>query len=262
MIGLKRRKKRIFHRGNGRILLVPMDHGMTLGKIRGLEDIRIAVKTVMDAGADGVVLHKGMVKQAIDLIRPYTSLFVHVSASTVLGETTGHKVSVCSVEEAIRLGADAVSAHINLGDRTEPEQLREIGRISDQCQKWDMPFLLMAYPRGPKIDNEFQAEKVAHAVRVAAELGADFVKTNYTGDPVTFRQAITGSNIPVLIAGGSMSGETLLMAVKDALEAGAAGISVGRGIFGSENPVEIIKQLSQLIHGKHEHGNISHYVQL
>jgi len=111
---------------------------------------------------------------------------VHISASSVLSPDPNAKVQVCTVEEVIKMGADAVSMHINIGSETEADQLEQLGTISRDCTDWGMPLLAMMYPRGKKITNPHDPMHVAHAARIGAELGADVVKTVYTGDPGQF----------------------------------------------------------------------------
>ena len=110
-------------------------------------------------------------------------LIVHMSASTRLGPDPNNKVMVCSVEEALKMGADAVSVHINIGSETESDQLQALSQTAKSCTEWGMPLLAMMYPRGKAIKNPHDPEVVALAARAGAELGADVIKTNYTGRP-------------------------------------------------------------------------------
>src|SRR5690606_34775819 len=113
-----------------------------------------------------------------------------------------HKVLVTSVEKALKLGADAVSVHVNVGSEREPEMLIKLGTVAEICDDWGMPLIAMMYPRGEKIKDEHDPEVVKLAARAGAELGADIIKTNYTGDPETFREVVKGCPVPVVIAGG------------------------------------------------------------
>ncbi len=106
------------------------------------------------------------------------------------------------MEEALKIGADAVSIHVNVGAEDESRMLSTLGEISRHCQEWGMPLLAMMYPRGRKIKDEYSAESIAHAARVGAELGADIVKTNYSGDPDSFASVVDSCPVPVVIAGG------------------------------------------------------------
>ncbi len=104
---------------------------------------------------------------------------------------------MCSVQEAVRLGADAVSVHVNVGAEDEDKMLYTLGRVADECDIYGMPLLAMMYPRGPKIQNEHDPKAVAHAARIGAELGADIIKTNYTGDVDSFKAVVECCPVPV-----------------------------------------------------------------
>jgi DhnA family fructose-bisphosphate aldolase class Ia len=112
-----------------------------------------------------------------------------------------------------------------------------------------MPLLAMVYPRGPKVANEKDVENVKIAARLGAELGADFVKVPYTGSPETFKDVVSGSPIPVVIAGGSkLSDEDTLKMVEGAMQAGAAGLSMGRNAFQHEKPVRLVAAACAIVH--------------
>jgi len=244
--GKKRRLKRIF-RDDGRTVIVPMDHGVTLGPVTGLVRMQEIIDQLLKGEVDAVVLHRGVAK-TVDVGK--AGLIVHLSGITKLGPDPDNKVQVCSVEEALRIGADAVSVHINVGAQQEDKMLVKLGKIADDCDKHGMPLLAMMYPRGPKIQNEHAVDVVAHAARLGAELGADIVKTNYTGDIETFKEVVRGCPVPVIIAGGP-KGETVrdvLQMVYDSIKAGGYGLSIGRNVFQHKNPTLMVKALSTIVH--------------
>ncbi len=206
MIGKDIRIERIMDRNTGRAVIVPMDHGFTLGQIDGLLDMTKVISEVSEGGANAIVLHKGLVKRGHRKRGRDIGLIVHLSASTSLNPDPNDKVLVCTVEEAVALGADGVSIHINLGAPQESRMIESAGKIVKDCNRWGMPLLVMIYPRGKGIDpNSPQA--IGHCVRVAEELGADLIKTNYPGDPVSFRRITDACSVPVLIAGGEKMGD-------------------------------------------------------
>ena len=249
-IGKRIRMERIVDRNSGRSVIVPMDHGVTSGPIYGLTDMKQAVNAVSEGGANAVLLHKGIVIAGHRGYGKDIGLVVHLSASTSLGPDPLTKVMVATVEEAIKLGADAVSMHVNVGADSEPEMLQELGETAAICEEWSMPLLAMMYPRGKKVENENAPEMVMHAARVGAELGADVIKTNYTGDPDTFKDVVRSCPVPVIIAGGpkmDTDAEVLKM-VEDAISAGASGVSIGRNIFQHENPTKMTIAISKIVH--------------
>lgn len=250
MIGKKIRLERIINRHTGRTVIAPMDHGVSNGPMKGIIDIDKTVESISQGGADAILMHKGIVEQGHRGYGKDIGLIVHLSASTSLAPNPNNKVIVTSVEKAIQLGADAVSVHVNLGSETESEMLQELGEISETCSYWGIPLLAMMYPRGQKVENEHDVELVKHAARVGSELGVDIVKTNYTGDPDSFKEVIEGALVPVVIAGGPKvdTDEELLQMVKDSIEVGGAGVAFGRNLFQAENPGKITKAISEVVH--------------
>ncbi len=249
-IGKKVRLERIMNRDTERTVIVPMDHGITKGPIEGLKNMGGAVNKVAEGGANAVLLHKGVVRAGHRGYGEDIGLVIHLSASTNLGPEPNNKVSVASVKEAVKLSADAVSIHVNIGAENEAEQLEEMGEVSEKCEEWGMPLIAMMYPRGEKVENEYEAEVVAHAARVGAELGADIVKTNFTETTTSFRDVTKGCPVPVVIAGGPKvdSDEEILEMASNSIRAGGAGVSIGRNVFQHDNPTGMIKALSRIVH--------------
>jgi predicted phospho-2-dehydro-3-deoxyheptonate aldolase len=244
--GKTRRLRRII-RDDSKTLIIAMDHGVTMGPIQGLEDMQQAVKQVVSGGADAVLMHKGIAKR-IDTFNK--GLIVHLSASTKLGNKPNLKVCVCGVEEAVRLGADAVSAHINIGSEEEDRMLEFLGALAGQCDAFGMPLLAMMYPRGPSIRDENEFSVVSHAARIGAELGADVVKTVYTGDQESFRRVVRSCPVPIVVAGGPRmrSDLDILEVAENSIKAEAAGLSFGRNVFQHANPVAISRALAAIVH--------------
>jgi class I fructose-bisphosphate aldolase len=249
-IGKMIRFERIFNRGTGKTIIVPMDHGISVGPIEGVIDMKHTIQKVAMGGANAIVEHKGLVGEGLRGKGPDIGLIVHLSASTNLSPYPNAKTIVCTVEEAIKLGADAVSIHVNLGNGDEKEMLRDFGNISRECREWGMPLLAMIYARGEKIKDGFHKDVVKHSARVGAEMGADIVKVPYTGSPETFREVTEGCTVPVVIAGGEKmdSDEDILEMVKGSVDAGGAGVSIGRNVFQHRNPQRMVEAMAALIH--------------
>jgi fructose-bisphosphate aldolase / 2-amino-3,7-dideoxy-D-threo-hept-6-ulosonate synthase len=231
----------------GKMLCIPMDHGISNGPIKGLEDIHSVIYECSSAGLTCVLVNKGIIKSMPR--PPNIGLIAHFSASTSIGPAPNRKILIGSVEEAIRLGADAVSLHINIGSKEEPEMLQKLGMISDKCDEWSVPLVAMMYPRGENIKNPHDPEIVAHAARVGAEAGADVVKAVYTGDPASFRRVVRGCPVPIVIAGGpkASTDREILEMCEGAMTAGAKGVTFGRNIFQHKNPPAIVRALYKII---------------
>ncbi|KYH27749.1 2-amino-3,7-dideoxy-D-threo-hept-6-ulosonate synthase [Halalkalicoccus paucihalophilus] len=232
---------------DGKYLIVPMDHGITMGAVKGLKDIEGTIDAVTRGGADCVLTQKGIAPR----VHPNTNgagYVVHLNGSTTIGPDESDKRVTGSVEEAIRAGADAVSFHINVGSDYEPEQIEGLARLTDRADRFGMPVLAMAYARGPGIDSA-DPESLGHAVRLAEELGADIVKTGYSGDAESFQHVVESTRLPVVIAGGARGTDRdTLEKVRGTIDAGGAGISMGRSIFQHDDPEAITRAVSAVIH--------------
>ena len=250
MIGKQIRLERIKNRQSGRTVIIPMDHGTTVGPIPGLEDMKKTVEMIVQGGANTIILHKGIVEAGHRGAGQDVGLIIHLSGSTSMGPDPDAKVPVCTVEEALKMGADAVSIHVNLAAQTEPDMLRHFGEVSGACRTWGMPLVAMMYTRGEKVDNPFDVTFVKHAARVGAELGADIVKCVYTGSAETFRQVVEGCPVPVVIAGGEKmeTDQEILDMVAGSLAAGGKGVSIGRNTFQHDRPDRMVAAISKMVH--------------
>ena len=249
-IGKSIRMERILDRKTHRTVIVPMDHGISVGPIAGLIDMPSTVDKVAEGGANAVLGHMGLPLHGHRGYGRDVGLIIHLSASSSLGPDPNHKIIVTRVEDAIRVGADAVSIHVNVGADDEAEMLHDLGRTARTCDMWGMPLIAMMYPRGPKVKSEHNVEYVKLAARIGSELGADIVKTNYTGTPETFKEVVQGCNVPVVIAGGPKmdTEKELLQMVYDAIQVGGAGVAFGRNVFQAKNPTLLVKRLCTVVH--------------
>ena len=249
MIGKKIRMERIIDGHSGRTVIIPVDHGVTVGPVTGLIDIKRTIRSVALGGANAVVMHKGLFETALKN-RGEMGLILHLSASTQMAVDPNCKTLICTVEEAIRLGADAVSIHINLGTGEEKSMMRDFGVVSKVATEWGMPLLAMMYVKTHKGEDKNDVKLVKHAARLGAELGADIVKVPYTGSPEIFREVVEGCFVPVVIAGGGRikTDRDLLEMVKGAVVAGGAGVSIGRNVFQHKDPSKIVRAICRIVH--------------
>jgi fructose-bisphosphate aldolase/2-amino-3,7-dideoxy-D-threo-hept-6-ulosonate synthase len=251
--GKQIRLERIINRRDGRTIIIPMDHGITVGPIAGLEDMAKAVDSVVKGGADAVLLHKGIVGSGHRGYGKDVGLIVHLSGSTSLGPDPNAKKLVTTVEQAVKMGADAVSVHVNVGADTEAEMIQDMGMVAEVADEWGMPLLAMMYPRGHDVKNPYDVEVVKLAARIGVELGADIIKTNYSGDVESFKEVVKGcGSVPVVIAGGEKAKSTrdVLQTVKDSLDAGGAGVAMGRNVFQADDPSKMVAAVNAVVHQK------------
>jgi len=248
-IGKKIRLNRILNNKTKRMIVIPMDHGITVGPMQGINNYHKIVEMVAKGGANAILGHT-----ALFLHSNYTGdreigRILHLSASSDLSPNGNYKVIVNSVINAIKLGMDAVSVHINIGNEDDSQMLEDLGEIAQECREWSMPLLAMMYPRGDNITDEYSVENVRKVARIGAELGADIVKTNYTGSIDSFKEVVEGCPVPVIIAGGTERNlMELLQLTKDCIEAGGVGVSFGRNIFQSRDPIALTRAISLIIH--------------
>ena len=250
MSGNVLRLKRLGIEPGRRLVIFPLDHGVTCGPIAGLVQVESAIRLGVEGRVDALVLHKGMLRLLDKIPSRLPGIFMHLSASTQLGPNVHHKVLVGSVEEAIRRGADGVSIHVNMGDSLEPQMLCDFGEVGAACAQWNIPLLVMIYAKGTENPTHARDSAIAHAARVAAELGADCIKLPTPSDDEILRE-ITGSlPVPVVVAGGTRSPDTLsfLGRVEKAIRAGAGGVAIGRNVFQHERPEAVMHAICSIVH--------------
>ena len=232
---------------DGRYVTVPMDHGLTLGATTGLVDIESTIDAVTRGGADAILTQKGMAPR-VHPNRNDAGYVVHLNGSTAIGPDQTDKRPTGSVKSALRAGADAVSYHINVGSEYEREQIEALATLTDEAAEYGVPVLAMTYARGPDVD-ETDPEALGHAVRLGEELGADLVKTGYSGDADSFERVTESTRLPVLIAGGTPDADLAsLQAVRGAMDAGAAGVSMGRTVFQHDDPEAMARAVALAVH--------------
>src|SRR5512136_1749076 len=250
MIGKSIRMERIMNRETWKTVIVPLDHGVTIGPVAGLINLQETVNAVADGGANAFVVHKGVAEAGHRRKGKDVGLILHLSASTQMAPDPTSKTMVCTVEEAIKLGADGVSIHVNLGAEDERSMLNDLGHAGRVAAEWGMPLLAMMYTRGPHVKNEYDVKLVKHAARVGAELGADIVKVVYTGSVESFREVVEGCFVPVVIAGGEKmeNDEDIFEMVKGVMAAGGAGDAIGRNVFQHKAPEKIVQTICRIVH--------------
>ena len=239
---------------NGRGVWIPMDHGLSGYPENGLDRMDSIIDSVISAGADAIVCQKGIVSHQFTRTE-WDGFVCHVSASTAHGgENSQFKVKISSASEALSRGAVGVSGQINLGDEKEPEMIVDMGKLTTEAHEVGMPVLGMVYPRGPNLvtlPNDVTGG-VAHAARVAYEMGCHAVKVPWTGNAESFRKVCEAVPIPVLISGGPGNGsfDETLEIVRSAMSAGGAGVCMGRQVFGAKDPAACVRALRAIIHGE------------
>ena len=236
-------------------LICALDHGMTSPTfLEPLADIAARTAETVAGGANVIMMSKGMVRLAEPAFSPTTSLALLLSASANPADPQPEVVQVAQVEEALRLGADAVVLFTALGGAAEPRMIRTLADVGRECAALGVPLIAEAefpttYAQVEELKEQYGFEYLRRNVRLCAELGADIVKTNWPGDEDLFGRLVEAAGgIPLVLAGGSrLQDRELLWRMERATAAGGIGCSVGRNIFMHRSPEAITRALSRVI---------------
>ena len=243
----KRRMRRIFCK-DGHTLIVACDHGMISGPDRGIERLGDTLKKVINGGVDAVMASYGTACRFEDLLADVGLVLRIDGAGTVLGAMDGPGAQFYTVEEALRLGADALCVTTFPGTRHEEATLETLARVIRQAHEWGLPVMAEMVPGGFDSGPEFKTLKsVSVSARVAAELGADWVKIAYVPG---FERVVETCYVPVVVLGGPAKDDpcATLEMVAAAMRAGACGATVGRNIWTAENPTGMARALAAIVH--------------
>ncbi|RSL31449.1 fructose-bisphosphate aldolase [Salibacterium salarium] len=249
-LGKEIRMKRLLNSNTEKLLGVAVDQAVARGVFDQLMPIERKVKEIVEGGPESITMHKGLVDSCFKEHADKTSLIL--KCSTFSPWQPNFDTWVTDADEAIQLGADAISMGCIVGGDDQPEQLRNLGLISGQAYKYGLPMIAHIYPRGNQIPKEEQDDwkNVAYAVRTGAELGVDIVKTKYTGDPESFSKVVDSSPAKVVVAGGNIGDQPrdYFQMARDVIDAGGTGITFGRFVWNTDDPTSIVKTLKYVIH--------------
>ncbi len=244
----ERRMNRIF-RADGRVLIVAMDHASMEGPCKGLEDPGKTIEKVVAGGADAILTTYGVARHFSRQLAPVGLILRSDGGSTIMGKMDGPGSLFYGVEEALRLGADALAVSGFPGSDKESESLENIATMARDAHAWGLAVMAEMVPGGFDSAPEFRTvENIALSARVGNELGADFIKTPYTAG---FERVVSSCYTPVVILGGAKRGKErdMLADIKQAIESGASGVAIGRNIFQSENPQAMTAAVASIVHG-------------
>ena len=239
---------------------MPMDHPLYFGPLKGVEDPVALVREVADAGADAVLITPGTLAVVADVLGEMAVILRIDGTHTRLGQHLERIDLISSVQEAARLGVEAVALNIYVGADNEDVLLGKLGKVAQDCRKYGIllvgemipaPLLGTHYGKGDaELTEEERAEYIALGARVGAEIGSDIMKVNYSGSPETFQTVIRTATRPVVVAGGVKSSDdkALLQAVRDIMSAGACGVCMGRNVWQREDVGGIVRALRSIVH--------------
>lgn len=242
-----RRINRIF-RPDGRALIVAMDHGLIDGPCKGLENPAETIVKIVAGGADAVLTSYGVARRFARELAPLGLILRADGGATSLGASDGPGALFFSVESALRLGADAVAVTAFPGSPQEVSTLKNLAAMTDAAHAWGLAVLAEMVPGGFDSGPEHRTlENLALSARVGAELGADFIKTPYAAG---FERVTATCYVPVVILGGAKRGSErdMLTDIAAAVDAGCAGVAIGRNIFQAEDPAAMTAAVAAILH--------------
>ena len=238
-------------RDDGKAFIVAMDHASLFGAMPGLENPGEVIRKVRQGGADAILTTYGVSKQFAAEIGSMGLILRVDGGVSLLAQERGPLSLLYGVEDALRLGADAAGCMAMVGSRFEAETLPYLSDLITQCSEWNMPVMAEVLPGGFEDPAKFwTAENIGHACRIGAEMGVDFIKTTYSGDVESFRKVVEQVYVPMVVLGGSKSEDPreLLDGIHGAIQAGAAGVAVGRNIHQQPEPEKMAAAIAAIIH--------------
>ncbi len=260
-MGKELRMRRLFNPETKRTVVIAADHGICISPMRELNDLQRLVAQVIAGGANAMILAPGGARLAYgELAGSATSLIVRIDGSvTSIGPDQTNDLLISSVETAVRMGADGVVTVGTIGVPREAQLSQKIGLVADACELWGIPQMseivpaeVMSYQFEDRAARRWPSDPnlVKYAARVGAELGADIFKGYYTGDPASFRDVLDYCPVPYVLLSGPAAGddEGFLGFVKEAMDCGAAGVSVGRNVFTHPDPAAMTRALCRIVH--------------
>jgi class I fructose-bisphosphate aldolase len=242
-----RRMNRIF-REDGKALIVALDHGLIDGPKQGLERPGTIIAQVAAGGADAILTSYGVAQRFARELAPLGFILRLDGGATSLGDSGGPGSLFFGVEAALKLGADAVAISAFPGSPVEVASLERLAHVIEAAHGWGLPVMAEMVPGGFDSPPEMRTvHAVALAVRVAAELGADFVKTPYVAG---FETVAASCYVPVVVLGGAKRGnEAIMLAdIRGAMAAGGAGVAIGRNIFQADDPAAMTAAVAAIVH--------------
>ena len=242
---------RLFRRATGKSVIIALDHGRRHGPIKGLEKFRKTVSKLVEADIDAIMATPSMIERVAEEIAGRVAVVARIDGTgSVRGPDETDDRLISSVERAVRVGADSVSVMLYPGSEREAQLWEKLARVVEEADVYGMPVLAEVIPKPPHLPDKLSPDAIAYGSRIASELGADIVKTLYPGKKDVFREVIDKIPVPVVVLGGPKTEDFrgFLSMVKDAIEAGAKGVAIGRNVFQQDDPLKAANALSLIVH--------------
>jgi class I fructose-bisphosphate aldolase len=197
----------------------------------------------------GLIFHKGLAEKYSEHFAGKVPLIVKVNGKDNIAKTEPFSPVVCSVDYAVKLGADAVGYTLYVGSPLESKAMEDFRDVQERARDYGLPVIGWMYPRGQYVPNDTDPTIVAYGARVGLELGADVLKVKYTGSKDTFRRVVEMAGRARVVCAGGLKADprTFLQQTRDILDVGACGVAVGRNVWQSDNPDGVTRALEELI---------------
>lgn len=245
-LGKQVRLNRLTDEKSGKFVGITLDHSMGRGVLKGLENVEDIIEKMVAGKPNGMTMHKGIAEKAFAEYAGQVPLIL--KATTFSPYHFDIDVPIADVEEAVRLGADAISVGVIIGGPEQMNQIAHLAKISKMASTYGMPLMAHAYPRGSAIKEP--KDHGDYAVRVAAEIGVDIIKTTWNGSSKKFAKAVQAASPAKVVVAGGADGEDLLSYLRlaeEALNAGAFGVTFGRCVFSDEAPTAAIAAIKAVV---------------
>jgi class I fructose-bisphosphate aldolase len=252
LLGKEIRMARLLNRTSGKLLTIAMDHAIAWGVLAGIQKIQDSVDLIVQSEPDAITMHKGIAEKCFGKHAGKVSLILKCTSFSIF--QPAFDAQVATVQEALRLGADAIAVGMTTGGKEQPELLSNFSEIIGAANSVGLPTIAHIYPRGEMVKEveRYDPKYVMYSARMAAEVGVDIVKTFYTGSSDSFRKVIESTPARVVVSGGPKlpSLRDVFRMTRDAMDAGAQGVTYGRNVWEDEKPRACIKALRLIIHNK------------
>ena len=248
-IGKEVRLNQIMNAESGNSVILAMDHAVVHGPIEGIVDVVATVENLCQGGPDTFFMPMGAVKRVYDsFLKHRIPFLVSIDTATHMGPEPDLFLLTDTVEHALRVGASGVSMHALIGPPRTMDMLAGLAGVAESCDRLGVPLLAIMYPAG--FDDNYAVEHVKWAARMGAELGADIVKTYYTGSPDTFAEVVQSCPVPIMMSGGAKTDDPrdFLAALKGSMDGGGRGCAVGRNVWQYKDPVSMLRAVRRIVH--------------
>lgn len=250
-IGKTIRKQKLKDAASQTAIIVPIDHGYTMGPIDGLRQISDVSKWIHHQAINGIIAHKGIVERlARSGLLGNKAVMMHVNGMPLIAKSPNNKEIVTSVDTAAAFGVDGVSLQINFTGENDNANWQQLGRTVDRALKHGLPVLTMLYDKYQASSEQEAIDRFCHLTRSAIEMGTDSIKIAMPTSAQEIRCFIedVSEDVDIYVAGGALTSDAeILSQIKLAISAGASGVCVGRNIFARPNVQLFLNQLASVV---------------